>query len=107
MNLSKTLLKTLSKIKIVNKSKFMFFYNGIPFLADSIEEVAEKIFGMTICRGNNNNWFVYLNGEKRMEYISKENGGNNGYTEDEVKRNFIKEHFNTNYKNTALYRLCE
>lgn len=91
----------------MNKSKFMFFYNGIPFPADSIEEVAEKMFGMTICRGDNGNWFVYLNREKKMEYTSKENGGNDGYTEDEVKRDFLREHFKPNYKNTALYRLCE
>lgn len=91
----------------MSKSKFMFFYNGIPFPADSVEEVAEKMFGMTICRCNNGNWLVYLNGKKKMEYTSKENGGNNGYTEDEVKKDFLSEHFKVNYKNTALYRLCE
>ena len=91
----------------MNTSKFIFFYNGIPFPADSIEEVAEKMFGMTICRGDNGNWFVYLNREKKMEYTSKENGGNDGYTEDEVKKDFLSEHFKVNYKNTALYRLCE
>ena len=91
----------------MSKPKFMFFYNGIPFPADSIEEVAEKMFGMAICRGDNGNWLVYLNGEKKMEYTSKENGGRNGYTEDEVKRDFLGEHFKPNYKNTALYRLCE
>jgi hypothetical protein len=92
----------------MEKSKFIFFYDGVPFRINSIKELAEKLFGMNIYRGDNGNWFVELNkNKKRMEYISKENGGGNGYTKEEVEKDFLTYHFETNYKNTALYRLCE
>ena len=90
------------------KSKFIFIYNGIVFAANSIEEIAEKFFGVKIYRGDNGNWFVQENGNpKRMEYLSKENGSNNGFTKEEVKRDFLKYHFNMKYKNIAVYKLCE
>ena len=92
----------------MEKSKYIFIYNGMRFHVDSIKEVAEKLFGMKIYRGDNGNWFVQLNGNtKRMEYTSKENGGGNGYTQEEVEKNFLREHFKFNYANTALYKLVE
>ena len=94
--------------KDMEKSKFLFIYDGIVFTANSIKEVAEKMFGMNIYRGDNGNWFVELNkNKKRMEYMSKENGNSNGFTKEEVEKDFLTYHFKTNYKNTALYRLCE
>ena len=92
----------------MKKAKFVFVYNGIPFPANSLKEIAENFFGVKVYRGDNGNWFVEENGNpKRMEYTSKENGGGNGYTQEEVERNFLNEHFTLNYANTALYKLCE
>lgn len=92
----------------MNKPKYLFIYNGVQLPVESLKEIAEKLFGVKVYRGDNGNWFVEENGNpKRMEYTSKENGGGNGYTQEEVERDFLNEHFTMNYANTALYKLCE
>ena len=89
-------------------SKYIFFYNGLPFPVNSLEELAKTFFGMKVYRGDNGNWFIQLNNNpKRMEYASKENGGGNGYTQEEAEKDFLRFHFTFNYNNTALYRLVE
>jgi len=35
----------------IEKSKYLFFYNGIPFTINSLEELAVKLFGMKIYLG--------------------------------------------------------
>lgn len=93
---------------MLEKYKYIFVYNGMNFGCNSIEELAEKFFGLKIYRGENGNWFVQLNGNpKTMEYCSTENDERNGYTENEVEKDFLCHHFNYKYANTALYKICE
>ena len=94
----------------MNKPKYIFFYNDyiLPIPVDSIEELAKKIFGFEIFPREDGNWGIKLNGKEHgMSYTSKDNDPQNGYTKEEVEKDFLRFHFKPTYANTALYRLCD
>lgn len=91
----------------MNKSKYILLYNGVPFTADSIEEIARKIFGLKVERGESGSWEVYINGENVAHYSSTETQGKNGYTREEAEKHFLRRFKPGGYKNTALYKLAE
>lgn len=94
----------------MNKPKYLFMYDKypLPIPVDSIEELAEKVFGFKIFRKESGSWGIMLNGKEHgMSYVSSDNDPRNGYTEEEARKDFLRFHFNPNWANTALYRLCD
>lgn len=92
----------------MNKPKYIFVYNGISFPANSLLEIAEKMFGFKVTFDEELlSWRIWLNGKMiGTSYCSKEKDKTNGYTKEEVIKDWLSINRLT-FANTAIYQLCE
>ena len=62
---------------------------------------------MRVEKSKSGSWEVYINRKSVACYASVETEGKNGYTKEEVERDFLRGFKLGGYKNTALYKLVE
>lgn len=80
--------------------KYLAIYNGLPYPADSLTDLAYKLCGMQILYDHDKSaWSVVINGKVSVRYSDE-------WSHDEIVRDYMKTfvHKNT-YANLSFYSL--
>lgn len=80
--------------------KYLAIYNGLPYPADSLTDLAYKLCGMQILYDHDNSaWRVVINGKVSARY-------SDAWSHDEIVRDYMQTFVRKNtYANLAFYSL--
>lgn len=89
-----------------NVHKVVVKYNDVLFSFKDVEDAAVNLFKFKVEKSEEGDWDVWVNGNKVCSYVSYESDEDNGWTYDEVRRDYLKEFTKKNtYANLKWYEI--
>ena len=87
--------------------KVVISYDGILLKFKDVEDVAKNLFALTIKKSEDGRrWDVFVNGTDVAHYVTSEEDARNGWTYDEVLKDYMKSFVQKNtFKNLKWYKI--